>query len=141
MTSKMSEDLIPVPKLADFATQEIGLLVMAAHDRLAAKFGPARLAGRNRLVFESKYAVFKLPRNDMGMADNAIEASRYRRGAFPYPMAACRLLQMDGGIVLMMQKVDTLAVRNSAAPTWVSYVDCAQAGTDRRGQFLAYDYA
>jgi hypothetical protein len=112
-----------------------------AFARLQERCGPPRACGRHRVVFESRHVVFKLPRNHEGILDNEREARAFRRRhAKSIAMAPCRLVPWADFPVLAMRKLD---LRGSIKdmPSWASWVDCAQLGRDRRGVWLAYDYA
>ena len=123
-----------------FAGEVIASLVQQAHEVLQDRYGPARLAGRNRLVFESRGVVIKLPLNDYGMHDNEREARKYRERRYFHPMAPCRLAKLFDIPLVVMQKVDT-KVPYQDLPEWAAQVDCGQVGRDRRGALVAYDYA
>ena len=123
-----------------FDVPAIQSLVERAAEQLELKLGPPRSGGRNRVVFFSKHAVLKLPRNDAGMFDNSREARMYRAAHHPYPLAACRLLHLHDIPVLMMTKLQ-LDAPVKDLPSWADYVDCGQVGRTLKGGFLAYDYA
>lgn len=126
--------------LLSFDDECIAKQVRQAGTRLNSKFGPPRLSGRHRVVFEGRGFVYKLPRNEMGLLDNPRESRRYREGNFPYPMARCRLLHISDIPVLVMQKVD-VSLGPRELPEWAGFIDCFQVGVSPRQEFLAYDYA
>jgi hypothetical protein len=99
-------------------------------------------AGRHRLAFlaPSGRNVVKVPLSDWGAMDNTTEALYWReRDQGTVPLARCRIF--CDGLLLAMEAVDTLSTWTYDDLPWAIQIDCAQVGRNRRGQFVAYDYA
>jgi hypothetical protein len=90
-------------------------------------------AGRHRAVFQRGRVVVKVPLSQAGIQDNQLEARRWRERAHPH-LARCRL----AGPLLVMERVST---RSQNPPEWADTIDCSQVGLNRKGRWVAYDYA
>lgn len=105
--------------------------------------------GRNRTVYRRGNYVIKIPHNIHGIHDNHYESDVYLRfkGKESYiKYARCRL---KGDILVMeyarypgeyADETGYLPWACRAIPAWVDSVDCRQAGYNRRGEIVAYDY-
>lgn len=126
----------------DFASAKLHKKVEQIAVKLAAKYGPAKLCGRNRVTYESKHVVIKLPKNEYGIADNQHEASHYQKSPEKERLARARLLEIDGIPVIVMIKVDTLRSLEGAKqkPDWAGFFDCGQVGLTAACKWRAYDY-
>lgn len=95
--------------------------------------------GRTRKVFRRGNVVVKIPLNEKGFLDNAMEAGMYRKYGKKgdiVPYARCRLTRAG---FLVMEYVAPVA-RGFVAPDWAGFVDCCQVGHNSKGELLAYDY-
>ena len=98
--------------------------------------------GRVRVVLidPSKRMVIKIPLNMEGEIDNGREASHWKtnlKGDNFIPVAACRLSEVMGYNLLIMQYIEEIPINE--LPEWAGYVDCSQVGKNRAGKFKAYD--
>ena len=112
-------------------------------ERLLVSVGFRRLdSGRHRLAFLSPSGrnVVKVPINDFGVLDNGRESTRWGRRAEMWPLARCRLF--CDGLLLVMEAVEILPNWTfSDLPEWAKWIDGGQVGLNRKGEFVAYDYA
>lgn len=104
-------------------------------------------SGRQRAVWRRADYVFKIPRNEEGLASNRHErkmwAKHRQHGEIPY--AACRLmcqtfLIMEYALFPGPLSYDNGVVKYSELPPWIHLVDCGQAGYNSKGQLVAWDY-
>jgi hypothetical protein len=105
--------------------------------------------GRHRKTYLSPSGKFvvKIPHGEWcgddgldGQLANIREAEIFKKtkgkdGEFRY--ARCRLMA-NGWLV--MEKIDN-NYRWGEMPSWVLSIDCAQVGKNRKGDWVAYDYA
>ena len=126
----------------DFESRKVHDQVEEVAKKLAAKYGIAKNCGRNRVTFEGKHVVIKLPRNDKGLDDNMIEANRYSRSEEKDKLARARLLDIGGVPVIVMIKVNTMNTLDAVGqkPKWADFFDCGQVGLTKQCKWRAYDY-
>lgn len=110
-------------------------------------------SGRNRAVYRRGNYVVKVPLNEEGIHDNHHERNtflgfRMNPSFIDHPdciqYARCRLL----GDLLVMQYAMFVGPGTSSkgylpysfGPSWMAFVDCGQAGYNRFGKVVAYDY-
>lgn len=126
----------------DFPSKKVHDQVEAVAKKLAAKYGVAKNCGRNRVAFEGKKVVIKLPRNMAGILDNEREARRYQKAPEKDKLARARLAVVSDIPLIVMIKLDTLRSLEKAAtlPKWADFFDCGQVGLDPKGCYRAYDY-
>jgi len=95
--------------------------------------------GRNRSVYllPSGLYVVKFPKNNWGVHENYVESRSCKRDDYLYrwQKAKCRL----AGLWLIMEYVSQ--VPYDELPDWSKYVDGGQVGLNRKGEYVAYDYA
>jgi hypothetical protein len=119
--------------------------------------------GRHRAGYVSKDYVYKVPLNREGVQDNYSEAKQYQdnggrlnylRYSHHINIAKCRIIYIyDDLPILVMEKVTPLADRiitwmwdvtkkDIYHPfSWVDSLDSEQAGFNKMGILVAYDYA
>lgn len=98
--------------------------------------------GTTRAVYEGKSVVVKV-QLDNRYCENTTEALRFKHhGKSPEPrnpsFARCRLLK-NGWLV--MEKVAPRYNTGRRPPEWGWGFDCCQVGLDKKGRWVAYDYA
>lgn len=110
---------------------------------LVRRFGNPE-TGRSRAAFRHGDYVIKYPLNQWGERDNVREAEIWRdRETLPYPVARCRLFQIAGIPLLIMEYVEPIAHEDK--PDWSDMLDKGATGENmgrrRSGQIVAFDYA
>lgn len=116
-------------------------LLIPVHQMLQQKYGEPVGEGRNRLVFRSKTAVIKAPKNDEGLNDNISEFHQFSKYGKENPeLARVRLIHINNIPLLFMELVDT-SIPPRELPSWAGFYDTFQVGKSRKGQWKAYDYA
>lgn len=95
--------------------------------------------GRNRIVFKTKNGkyVIKIPRNMMGITDNAMETQKLD---FGFPVSKSKRIILNDFCCVIAEYVDPVS-GISGLPEWTKYVDCQQVGYTRKNILVAYDYA
>lgn len=104
-------------------------------------------AGRNRitLVMPRGYVV-KLPRNAAGSYDNQHEANASRqareREGNESTLARARVARYDGLFIGFMELVKPINIHTfeGDVPLWAFNLDCGQAGLNKSGKLVAYDF-
>ncbi len=134
--------------------QHINADLQPALADLYAKYSSRALsvhAGRNRVVFVLPHGyVVKLPRNTAGSADNLHEAntSRFERcfagkHGSEVTVAKCRAVCYNGfyvGLMEYVKHINIFRTEEITVPLWAFRLDCAQAGLNKAGKLVAYDY-
>lgn len=113
------------------------------YGRLRAKYGEPVGEGRNRVTFGRGNIVIKVPKNELGMHDNAHEASTYRKykGRKEDIYARSKIVHIFDIPILLMIHVDTKeGLKKEGRPWWADFVDSLQVGVTRKGEWKAYDY-
>jgi hypothetical protein len=130
-------------KYEDEITQHVAKVI----DNFETK-GYKLVTGRNRaiLIDPNKRHVIKVPINGMGIRDNEYEYDmfkKYKSGREIIPVATCKIFYADKTVGIPLLMMDYVKVINGYtlkdAPNWVSWIDCAQVGYDRKGNLVAYD--
>jgi hypothetical protein len=111
-------------------------------------------SGSTRDAYLSKCGkwVVKVPRDPVFQAENQSEAVTFRmsyHGINPFNdicYAKCRLFTFHGVDLVIMEAVEIIehpAWHEAPLdlPEWVDWLDARQAGYNRRGELVAYDYA
>lgn len=107
-------------------------------------FGDLVGEGRNRIAYlsPSGKTVLKVPKNEAGRIDNLVEHLRYTNYRKNGIYAPCRFL--PGTDILVMEFVSQINwydIPDNEWPDWLHNIDCAQAGINKSGRILAFDYA
>jgi hypothetical protein len=100
--------------------------------------------GRNRIVFISKFCVFKVPTCNNGCIDNDWESSLSNAEIIDIEeiyYANTKSIILDDLLCCVMQKVDPYNFKDyKLVPDWVKSVDGGQVGHSRKGILMAYDF-
>lgn len=126
-----------------FENKKISNVVYKLAKKLQKKYPNVEL-GRNRIVFISKFCVFKIPTSDDGIIDNDWESSLSNaevRDEEEIYYANTKVITIDDLLCCVMQKVEPYHFKDyKTVPDWVKSVDGGQVGHSRNGILMAYDF-
>lgn len=135
--------MIITKNMFSFEDNKINNIAYKLSKRLQKKYHNVEL-GRNRIVFISKFCVFKIPTCNNGCIDNDWESSLSNADIIDQEeiyYANTRSIIIDDLLCCVMQKVTPWQYENwNEMPDWINSVDGGQVGYSRKGTLMAFDF-